>query len=72
MIPGCHEAEAKDEAEGASKVSHQGVQAVGRQLSLSCHLFPELSNVTDLEDCVSVLISAEYYFEPQPSIIHRL
>ena len=54
MIPGCHEAEAKDEAEGASKVSHQGVQAVGRQLSLSCHLFPELSNVTDLEDCVCV------------------
>ena len=51
-MPESHEAEAKEEAEGAAKVGHQGVQAVDS--CLSRHLFIELSNVTDLMDYICV------------------
>ena len=42
-MPEGHEAEAQEEAEGAPKVGHQGVQAVDS--CLSRHLFTELSKM---------------------------
>ena len=57
-MPQCHEAEAKEEAEGASKICHQGVQAVD-----SC-LFGHLFRLVQCHGSCGLCTYVNYYYMP--------